>query len=153
MNIQFLDPLTLIPFPGNSKPHPPEQVEALAKLIQEFKFDQPVVVDQNLVIIKGHGRTLAAIKLGMKYIPVIVQVVEDAVARLNRVLDNHLVSQEYDQYSLRQDLLVLQSKNLLSSALFSPAMIPEALPMVNRVEATLFSLVTKHKCPSCAYMW
>jgi hypothetical protein len=147
------DPLTLIPFPANSKAHTEEQITALAETIKHFKFDQPVVVDQNLVIIKGHGRTLAAIKLGMKFIPVIVSNVSDAEARLNRVLDNHLVSQEYDPHSLREDLLDLKSTGHLSLSLFDEKMIPEVYTAVSRVEATLFSLVTKHKCSQCTYKW
>lgn len=63
---------SLIPYPDNAKNHDPEQVALLAGRIIVEGFNQPIVVDKDMVIVKGHGRRLAAIKAGLKEVPVIV---------------------------------------------------------------------------------
>lgn len=153
MNIQLLDPATLVPYENNPKNHPPEQIEAIATNIKNTGFDQPIVVDQNLVIIKGHGRRLAAMHLGMAQVPVLVRNVSNADARLNRVLDNKLTSREYDLGALRDDLMHLQTVGLLELALHDEASIPIAEALPSTPEINLFSLATDHKCPKCQYKW
>ena len=153
LNIKFLDPKTLIPAENNPKEHPDDQVEAIARSIKNFGFDQPIVVDQTLEIIKGHGRVLAAIKLGMSVVPVIVRDVEKAEAALNRILDNHLTSQDYDQYSLREDLMLLKATDMLHLTGLTDAQIPDLYKVVSKVDSQLFSLATKHNCPKCQYKW
>lgn len=77
------------PYEKNAKKHPSKQVELLAKLISEHGFDQPIVVDKAGVIIKGHGRLLAAQHLKLKAVPVIVR--DDltlAQVRAARIADN-----------------------------------------------------------------
>lgn len=48
------------PYPHNPRTHPPAQVDFLAGLLLRFGPDQPIVVDEDNVILKGHGRRLAA---------------------------------------------------------------------------------------------
>ena len=59
------------PYEKNAKKHPDKQVIQVAASIQEFGFNQPIVVDKNNVIIVGHGRYLAARMLGLEKAPVI----------------------------------------------------------------------------------
>ena len=61
----------LIPYEFNNKVHDSEQVNRIANSIREFWFTQPLVVDQNNVVIIGHGRLLAVMKLGMEKVPVL----------------------------------------------------------------------------------
>ena len=61
----------VIPYTRNAKQHPPEQIDQIASSIQAFGFNDPVAVDENRIIIEGHGRHLAARKLGLEKIPVI----------------------------------------------------------------------------------
>ena len=63
MNITWVSPDTLMPYPGNAKQHPPEQVEHIANSIKRFGWQQPIVVDENNVVIIGHGRLAAAKEL------------------------------------------------------------------------------------------
>jgi len=63
----------ITPFHKNMKLHPEEQIVKLAFQIQEHGFDQPIVVDKDMVIIKGHGRWLAAKYLKLKKVPVVVR--------------------------------------------------------------------------------
>ena len=47
---------TLLPYKRNPKAHPPEQVQKIAASITEFGFLVPLVIDNESVIIAGHGR-------------------------------------------------------------------------------------------------
>ena len=62
----------LCPNPRNARTHSPEQVAEIAASIVEFGFVNPVLVDSNGGIIAGHGRLLAAQKLGLAEVPVVV---------------------------------------------------------------------------------
>jgi DNA modification methylase len=59
----------LIAYERNPRTHSPAQVDLIAKLITEFGFTNPVLVDGKRGIIAGHGRVLAAQKLGMVMVP------------------------------------------------------------------------------------
>jgi site-specific DNA-methyltransferase (adenine-specific) len=60
----------LIPYAKNSRTHSPEQVGQIAASIKEFGFRNPILVD-GVSIIAGHGRLLAAQKLGLDQVPTI----------------------------------------------------------------------------------
>jgi len=55
----------------NAKKHPDKQVEQIVKSIKEFGFNDPIAIDENNVIIEGHGRYLAGKKLKMEELPCI----------------------------------------------------------------------------------
>jgi ParB-like chromosome segregation protein Spo0J len=59
----------LVPYAKNSRTHSPSQIDKLAKLIQEFGFTNPVLLDGESGILAGHGRIIAAKRLGMKKVP------------------------------------------------------------------------------------
>ena len=61
----------LKPYKHNAKIHTEEQVGQIKKSIKEFGFNDPIAVDEENVIIEGHGRLLAAKELGLKEVPVI----------------------------------------------------------------------------------
>lgn len=71
MEIKQVPTTEIIPYEKNAKLHPDEQVEWIANSIREFGFKQPLVLDKDNVIVIGHGRLLAAKKLGMKTVPCI----------------------------------------------------------------------------------
>ncbi len=62
----------LIPYAKNSRTHSESQVAQIAASIKEWGWTTPLLVDESGGIIAGHGRLLAAQKLGMKEVPVIV---------------------------------------------------------------------------------
>lgn len=62
----------LIPYAGNPRTHSDAQVAQITASIAEFGFNNPILVDTNAGIIAGHGRLLAARKLQLKEVPVIV---------------------------------------------------------------------------------
>lgn len=62
----------LIPYAKNARTHSDEQVAQIARSIKEFGFNNPVLVDKDNSIIAGHGRVMAARKLGMDKVPVVI---------------------------------------------------------------------------------
>ena len=70
MKIQEVAVNKLIPYAKNSRTHSPEQVGQIAASIKEFGFRNPILVD-GVGIIAGHGRLLAAQKLGLDKVPTI----------------------------------------------------------------------------------
>lgn len=110
----------LIPYEFNAKKHEKEQVVKIAAAIRRAgKFDQPIVVDRDGVIIKGHGRRLAAIELGMKTVPVIVyrhltsQMDETKAMRLS---DNRVAISDIDSDMLRIDIKSMGDSSILADA-------------------------------------
>ena len=61
----------LIPYAKNARIHNEAQIAQIAGSIKEFGFNNPVLIDKNNGIIAGHGRVLAARKLGLKEVPTI----------------------------------------------------------------------------------
>ena len=70
MQIQEVAVDKLIPYAKNSRTHSPEQVAQIAASIKEFGFRNPILVD-GVGIIAGHGRLMAAQKLGLNQVPTI----------------------------------------------------------------------------------
>ena len=54
------------PYENNAKKHPKEQIEQIKKSINEFGMCDPIAIDENNVIIEGHGRYIALNELGYK---------------------------------------------------------------------------------------
>ncbi|CAB5220244.1 ParB/Sulfiredoxin [uncultured Caudovirales phage] len=81
----------LIPYARNSRTHSEEQVAQIAASIKEFGFTNPVLLDGDAGIIAGHGRILAARKLGLKEVPTIaLSHLTDAQKRAYVIADNKL---------------------------------------------------------------
>jgi site-specific DNA-methyltransferase (adenine-specific) len=71
MKIEKISISEIKPFEHNAKIHTPEQIEQIKKSIQEFGNNDPIAIDENGVIIEGHGRFEAFNQLGFKEIEVI----------------------------------------------------------------------------------
>lgn len=88
----------LIPYKNNPKIHTDEQIAQIARSIELTKgLRQPIVIDANNVIVAGHGRFLAAKKLGLETVPceMVDDLTEDEI-RAYRLIDNRIASGEYD---------------------------------------------------------
>ena len=97
------------PYPGNPRLND-AAVDAVAASIREFGFRQPIVVDEQGVIIVGHTRYLAAIKLGLETVPVHVAVgLSPAQAKAYRIADNQTATlSQWDNDRLPIELAELQ---------------------------------------------
>jgi ParB-like chromosome segregation protein Spo0J len=85
-------------------------VDAVAASIQQFGFRQPIVVDEDDVIIVGHARYKAALKLGLEDVPVHVAVgLSPAQAKAYRIADNQTATlSQWDDDKLPLELAQLQ---------------------------------------------
>lgn len=72
LEITYLNPAELKAYGRNARTHEPEQVAQIVRSIERLGFANPVLVDENNEIIAGHGRTLAALELGLNEVPVVV---------------------------------------------------------------------------------
>jgi len=111
LEIVWKDPAELIAWRNNAKDHPPEQIDELVRQIKKFGWDQPAVITPGNVILKGHGRQLAAIKLKSK-IPCIVKTdLSEADQIAIRIADNKVAESRWNNDKLRTDFEFLQSVN------------------------------------------
>jgi DNA modification methylase len=103
----------LIPYVRNSRTHSDAQVAQIAASIREFGFTNPVLLDEANGIIAGHGRVLAARKLGMQDVPAIrLAHLTEAQKRAYVIADNKLaLNAGWDEELLRLELKDLQDLN------------------------------------------
>lgn len=97
IKIEYLSVDSLKPYEKNAKKHPAEQVEHIANSIREFGFRQPLVIDKENVLVIGHGRLLAAKKLGLDAVPCVRadDLTEEQIKAL-RLADNKTNESEWD---------------------------------------------------------
>jgi DNA modification methylase len=102
----------LIPFARNPRTHSDAQIAQIAASIQEFGFNNPILVDTKAGIIAGHGRLLAARKLGLTEVPVIVlDHLSEAQKRAYIIADNKLAENAgWNDELLRSELAALQAE-------------------------------------------
>jgi DNA modification methylase len=106
-------PITSIrPYENNPR-HNDAAVEAVAASIREFGFRQPIVVDEDGVIVVGHTRYKAALKLGLETVPVHVAVgLSPAQLKAYRIADNQTATRSsWDDDRLPLELAALQEMN------------------------------------------
>lgn len=65
-------------------------VEQLVKIIPVVGFNQPILIDKHGVIVKGHARFTAALRLGMDEVPCIISEADDEQNKLDRITDNKI---------------------------------------------------------------
>lgn len=137
---------TLIPFAKNARTHSDAQVAQIAASIREFGWTNPILVDAGDGIIAGHGRLMAARKLGMDAVPVIelaglseaqkrALVIADNKLALNAGWDEELLGLELaDLVALGFDLALTGFDELEIARLTSPGSAgltdPDAIPDV-----------------------
>lgn len=112
--IEFWPVGKLSPYARNARTHSSEQVAQIAASIAEFGFNAPILVDSAAGIIAGHGRLLAARKLGLTDVPVIVlDHLTETQKRAYILADNRIAENAgWDEDVLRQELEALQADNV-----------------------------------------
>src|SRR6267378_4609627 len=112
MEVQLRLITSIKPYEKNPRLNDPA-VEAVAASIREFGFRQPIVIDEDGVIIVGHTRYKAALKLGLEKVPVHVAVgLTPAQIKAYRLADNQTASLAQWNYDLLPlELAELQTMN------------------------------------------
>lgn len=101
----------LKPYPYNARVHSKKQIAQIAKSIEQFGFTNPILVDDQSMILAGHGRLAAAMLLNMKEVPCVVLSKMSAAQKRAYVLaDNKLVlNGAWDE-----EVLATELQNLLT---------------------------------------
>lgn len=110
--IEIIRTEDLIPYARNSRTHSDDQIAQIAGSIREFGWTNPVLIDAEGTIVAGHGRVLAARKLGMEEVPCIrlghltpsqvrAYVIADNKLALNAGWDEEMLKAELE--SLKED--------------------------------------------------
>jgi len=108
--IVLMDVDKIHPYDKNAKIHTPNQIESLVKVIKSQGWDVPIVVDRHGSIIKGHGRRLAALSMGLKQVPVIVRDdLSDEEVKAARLSDNRVAMGDFDVDAIKDELATLKS--------------------------------------------
>jgi ParB-like chromosome segregation protein Spo0J len=113
MKIEQRKTQELIPYVNNARTHSDEQVAQIAASIKEFGWTNPILVDGTNGIIAGHGRLMAARKLGMDKVPVIeLSHLSEAQKKALIIADNKLaLNAEWDKELLSLEMIELKELN------------------------------------------
>lgn len=112
IQIEYVEASKLIPYINNSRTHSEQQIQQVAASIKEFGFTNPILIDEENGIIAGHGRLLAAQKLGMETVPTItLSGLSEAQRKAYIIADNKLALNS----GWNDDLLKVELEHLASA--------------------------------------
>lgn len=135
----------LRPYDKNPRKHSNPQLKEIINSINEFGFTNPLIVDEETMILAGHGRFEAAEKLKLKEIPcIIVNGLSDTQKRAYVIADNKLtLNGEWDNKLLIEELNILKDVEFdISLTGFGQSEIDSLLELVNKSNG-LSSIYTK----------
>lgn len=148
----------LSPYDGNAKKHDNANIEAIENSIKEFGFRNPIIAWHNeegrAEIVAGHGRALAAQKLGIEEVPVVfVDDLSDAQRRMLTLADNQTTLMTgWDEEQLAEELDALSDCFDLQD--FGLEFNAEQLePSVNGDAENEADSPAEHCCPRCGFEW
>lgn len=107
--VSYRDPKSLHPYPGNPRTHSKAQVRKIARNIEQFGFLVPLLVDRKDVVIAGHARLVAALRLQLPEVPVVrIDHLTPTEVRALRLADNRLAEEaDWDHIRLREEFEAL----------------------------------------------
>ena len=153
---------SLIPYARNARTHSDAQIQQIAASMREWGWTNPVLVDEAGGIIAGHGRVLAAQRLQISEVPVIVAsgwtdaqkrayVIADNKLALNAGWDNDLLALEFgelQELGFDLDLTGFDAGELEALAGSEENDVPQR-STAREVDADAFEM--EHKCPRCGF--
>ena len=105
LNVEYVDIQNIKIYASNAKMHDDKQIQQIAKSIEQFGFNNPLLVDENYELIAGHGRLEAAKLLKMSSVPIIrLTHLSSAEKKAYRIADNKLT----ENGRWNEDLLKLE---------------------------------------------
>lgn len=149
----------LVPYARNAKKHDEAQVAKLAGSIREFGFNNPVLIDADNGIIAGHGRVMAAQKLGLASVPCLrLSHLSETQKRAYILADNRLaeLGGGWDAEMLKLELADLGDLDVdLDGIGFSNLPFEEAPNFEPGTIEDQSKLDQKDptKCPQCGHEW
>lgn len=102
------------PYENNAKEHPKEQIEQIKKSILDYGNNDPIAVDENNVIIEGHGRYIAMCDLGFDEVEIIrLEHMTEEQKKAYRLVHNKLtMNSDFDFDMLEKELALLQNQDM-----------------------------------------
>ncbi|MFY7926403.1 MAG: ParB N-terminal domain-containing protein, partial [Aquidulcibacter sp.] len=124
----------LVPYAENARTHSPAQVAQIASSIAEFGFVNPVLVDGAGVLMAGHGRVMAAKRLGMASVPAIrLAHLTEPQARALRLADNQIaLNSGWDEALLAAEIARIRDEGTVDLDVlgFSPEALEDLLASI-----------------------
>lgn len=113
MQITKVETEKLIPYARNARTHTSEQVSQICASIKEFGFTNPVLIDEDNVIIAGHGRVMASQRMNLDTVPcVVLKHLTDAQKKAYVIADNQLaLNAGWNEELLRVEIEELDGLN------------------------------------------
>ena len=145
MNIAEIPVNQLKPYDKNARFNE-NAIPKVAESIKLFGFKNPIIIDKDGVIISGHTRRLAAIKLGLKEVPCIIgDYLSETQVKAFRLADNRVS----EIATWDDDLLKEEMKNVLDMDLdiygFDIGTVEDIMQEETGIKT--------HKCPKCGCEW
>ena len=150
----------LLEYRNNAKLHPSEQVDQIAQSIEEFGFNSPILAwhndDGEPEIVAGHGRLMAAKKLGLTSLPVVfLDHMSEEQRRAYMLVDNQLtMNSGFDLDILSVELGEIANIDMAQYD-FDIYLEPEEGKNAAQTEFKEYDedIETTNKCPMCGYEW
>ena len=118
MKIKLVELSKVIPYFNNPRDNQ-DAIEPVVNSIKKYGFIKPIIVDRNNVIIAGHTRFLAAVRIGMKKIPIVVSDLNEEQVKVFRIADNKLAEKSvFDENLLIEELKKLEVPETMQSFFF-----------------------------------
>lgn len=151
---------SLVMYEGNAKLHPHEQVDQIAASIEEFGFNNPILAwhndDGEPEIVAGHGRLMAARKLGLEELPVVfLDHMSEEQRRAYIIVDNSTnLSSGFDMEILSVELDAIVDINMeqFGVEIAEPSIVDED-EVPDEFKEYGEDIETTNKCPRCGYEW
>lgn len=132
MNIKYIKTSDLKPYERNAKKHPKDQIEKISKSIKEFGFLQPIVIDSEKIVVVGHGRLEAALKLKMLEVPCIeIKDLTEEQIKAYRLADNKLNESIWDMELVIEEIKLISEEMLKLTGISIPDFTGEGLENSN----------------------
>ena len=162
MEVEQIEIKRLIPYARNSRTHSDAQIAQIAASIKEFGFTNPVLIDKKCGIIAGHGRVLAARKLGMSEVPCIrIGHLSETQKRAYIIADNKIaINAGWDDDMLRLELAELDSDGFklelsgfagddLTQAMFGADALEAPESSTKEIDTDEYKM--SNQCPKCGF--
>ena len=145
MKVVYMAVSELVPYENNPRNNE-KAVEAVANSIREFGFKNPIIVDRQKVIVSGHTRRLAALKLGLDLVPVVyADDLTDDQIKAFRLADNRVA----EMAAWDEDLLKAEMAKAVDFEFGDYGFDQKELDEIVKKDVN----IKTHKCPRCGMEW
>ena len=105
MQVELIPIAEIKPYENNTKLHPPAQIEQIKRSICEYGFLDPIAIDENGLVLEGHGRLIALTELGYKEVPCIriTGLTDEQKRKYNIVHNKTTLNSRFDMRKLKAE--------------------------------------------------